>query len=81
MVNRKPLPKRQFRLDFRPLRVARVASDLTVNALAETAGVSRWTIWRTEANRSQPSIEQVVAIARALGRPMYELFRVEDVAR
>lgn len=78
MAGTKPQPARAFRLDFHPLRVARVASDLTVDALAASAGVSRWTIYRTEANKTVPSLEQVVALARALGRPMYELFRVED---
>lgn len=78
MVKAKPRPIRPFRLDFHPLRVLRVGARLSVNALAESAGVSRWTVYRTESNRTQPSVEQVIALARALGRPMHELFRVVD---
>jgi transcriptional regulator with XRE-family HTH domain len=72
-----PNPVRPFGLDFTPLRRARRADEITQAELARAVGIDPATLWRLERNHiANPSLKQLVAIARALGVPMYELFTV-----
>ena len=73
-----PEPTRPFSLDFTPLKRIRGYHLLTREQLARAAGVDKVTIWRLENNRhkASPSMMQVVAIARALGTPVHELYTV-----
>lgn len=73
-----PQPVRAFRLDFTPLARLRRWHNISQVDLAAAVGVHEMTIWRTEKNRSAPSVEQLVAMARALGSPMHDLFAVVD---
>lgn len=66
------MPPRRF--EGAVLRRERRAADLTTAVLAERIGVSRpqVTIWET--GKNFPSLDKLPAIARALGRPLDELF-------
>jgi DNA-binding XRE family transcriptional regulator len=56
------------------VRAARVAAGLSQGALATAAGVSRQAVGAIEAGRHRPSVDAALAIARAVGRPVEELF-------
>lgn len=66
------MPPRRF--EGAVLRHERRAADLTAAVLAERIGVSRpqVTIWET--GKNFPSLDKLPAIARALGRPLDEMF-------
>ena len=75
-----PSPARGFRLDFAPLRARRLELGVSQADLAKAIGVHRRTLIRTEQNRTAPTAAQVVALARALGTPVYLLYEVMDTA-
>ncbi|HEY1276484.1 MAG TPA: helix-turn-helix domain-containing protein [Thermoleophilaceae bacterium] len=56
------------------VREARLAAGLSQGALAAAAGVSRQAVGAIEAGRHRPSVDAALAIARAVGRPVEELF-------
>ncbi|HLG92728.1 MAG TPA: substrate-binding domain-containing protein [Acidimicrobiales bacterium] len=56
------------------VRLARLAVGLSQGQLARAAGVSRQAIAGLEAGRWDPSLRVAVALSRALGRPVEELF-------
>jgi putative transcriptional regulator len=62
------------------LKVARVESDLTQAELAEKVGCTRQTIGLIEADRFNPSLRLCLALARALGRTLDDLFWTEEVS-
>lgn len=55
------------------LRRLRGASGITQEKLAATAGIGRVTLVRIEKGEQSPRYETLVALARALGRPVSEL--------
>lgn len=59
------------------LRELRAERDLTQAGLAEMTGVSRKTINTVENGVFIPSTVLALKIARALGRPVEEIFRLE----
>jgi putative transcriptional regulator len=59
------------------LRELRAERDLTQAGLAELVGVSRKTINTVENGVFIPSTVLALKIARALGRPVEEIFRLE----
>lgn len=61
---------------IRRLRFER--DEMTQQALAERVGVTRQTIAAIEKSRYSPSLELAILIARALGKPLDEVFMVED---
>jgi putative transcriptional regulator len=65
--------QRTCRRPVRPLKVARIASGLKQEELAQLVGVSRQTIGALEAG-SSPRLRTAQAIANALGIPLAELF-------
>lgn len=71
-----PKPVRPFSLDFSPLRKLRRYHELSGDDLARSVGVHRITLYRVERGLTTPSVTQVVAMARALGVPMHQLFTV-----
>jgi transcriptional regulator with XRE-family HTH domain len=74
-----PKPVRAFNLDFAPLRQLRRRDEISQVDLARAAGIHYATLWRLENNRyKNPSLKQLVSLARALGVPMYSLFTVID---
>lgn len=52
--------------------------NITQVDLAAAVGVHEMTIWRLEKNRHRPTLDLLVAIARALGSPIYQLWTVVD---
>ena len=60
------------------LKAARAEKDMTQGALAEAAGVSRQTINAIEKGDYNPTIKLCIAICRALGRTLDELFWNEE---
>lgn len=61
------------------LRERRVAARLTQAELAGEAGVSRPQVSAIEAGRHTPSVTAALALARALGAPVEELFPAEPL--
>ena len=56
------------------LKAARASKDLSQEALAQLVGVSRQTINAIEKGDYNPTIKLCLAICRALGKPLDELF-------
>ena len=56
------------------LKAARAERDMTQQALAEAAGVSRQTINAIEKGEYNPTIRLCLTICRALGKTLDELF-------
>lgn len=79
-----PDSRRPFSVDFSPLRKLRKYRELSRKDLADAAGIDQVTLWRIETNRGgpggrgNPSLQAVIALSRALGVPMYELFTIAD---
>ena len=59
------------------LKVERARRDLTQEQLAELVGVTRKTINNVERGVFVPSTVLALKLARALGRPVEELFQLE----
>ena len=60
------------------LKAARAAKDLSQGDLAALTGVTRQTIGMIEAGRFNPSLALCVAICRALGKTLNDLFWEEE---
>ena len=60
------------------LKAARAAKDLSQADLAQMCGVSRQTINAIEKGDYNPTINLCIAICRALGRTLDELFWEEE---
>lgn len=56
------------------LKSARAAKDMSQQALADAVGVSRQTINSIEKGDYNPSIKLCIAICKALGKTLDELF-------
>lgn len=56
------------------MKVARVEKDISQEQLAEKIGVSRQTIGMIEAGKFNPSLQLCVAICKALGKTLNDLF-------
>lgn len=70
-------PVRAFALDFTPLRKMRKGEEIPRAQLARAAGMDPITLWRIETNRTpNVPIYQVIALSRAMGVPLHELFVV-----
>ena len=62
------------------MKAARVSKDWSQSELAERVGVTRQTIGMIEAGRFNPSLALCVAICRALGTTLDDLFWEEGDA-
>lgn len=60
------------------MKAARVGRDLSQEELAARVGVTRQTIGMIEAGRFNPSLALCVAICRALGKTLNDLFWDEE---
>ena len=60
------------------MKAARVGCDLSQEELAAKVGVTRQTIVMIEAGRFNPSLALCVAICRALGKTLNDLFWDEE---
>lgn len=60
------------------VKLARVENDLTQAQLAENAGVTRHTIGLIERGQYNPTLKLCLAIARAVGKTLNDLFWFEE---
>ncbi len=60
------------------LKAARAAMDLSQQALADRVGVSRQTINAIEKGDYNPTVNLCIAICKALGKTLDELFWEEN---
>ena len=60
------------------IRTLRTRHDLSQQQLAEAMDVSRQTINSIEKERYTPSLPLAIALARYFGRPVEEIFCVDD---
>ena len=60
------------------LKVARAEVDLTQEELAKRIGVSRQTINAVESGRYVPSTVLALKMARVFGKPVEEIFFLEE---
>jgi putative transcriptional regulator len=60
------------------LRVERAIKNMTQAELAEAIGVSRQTINTIESNKYVPSTVLSLKIARVFGKPVEEIFELEE---
>ena len=60
------------------IRVGRAEVRMTQQQLAEAVGVSRQTINAIEAGKFVPSTVLALKIARTFGKPVEELFKLEE---
>lgn len=60
------------------LKAARAERDLSQAELAELVGVTRQTIGMIEAGKFNPSLQLCIAICRALGKTLNDLFWEEE---
>lgn len=60
------------------LKIARVEKDVSQEQLAELVGVTRQTIGMIESGKFNPSINLCIAICRALGKTLNDLFWEEE---
>ena len=60
------------------LKPARAAKDLSQEQLAQLVGVTRQTIGMIEAGKYNPTLNLCIAICKALGKTLDELFWNEE---
>jgi len=60
------------------IRIERAIKDITQADLAEEVGVSRQTINSIESNKYTPSTVLALKIARVFGKPLEEIFMLEE---
>ena len=60
------------------LKAARAAKDLSQEQLAQLVGVTRQTIGMIEAGKYNPTLNLCIAICKALGKTLDELFWTEE---
>jgi putative transcriptional regulator len=60
------------------IRIERAIKDITQADLAGQVGVSRQTINTIESNKYIPSTVLALKIARVFGKPVEEIFSLED---
>lgn len=70
------MPKAIIKNDIRQLRFA--AGEMTQQELADRAGCTRQTIMMLEQERYVPSLVLAIRIARVFGKPVDDVFALED---
>lgn len=60
------------------MKVARVEKDISQEELAKRVGVTRQTIGMIEAGKFNPSLQLCIAICKALGKTLNDLFWEEN---
>ena len=60
------------------LKAARAAKDLSQEQLAQLVGVTRQTIGMIEAGKYNPTLNLCIAICKALGKTLDDLFWTEE---
>ena len=60
------------------MKIARVEKEISQEQLAKMVGVTRQTIGMIEAGKFNPSLQLCIAICRALGKTLNDLFWEEN---
>ena len=60
------------------MKIARVENEISQEQLAKMVGVTRQTIGMIEAGKFNPSLQLCIAICRALGKTLNDLFWEEN---
>lgn len=60
------------------MKIARIENDMNQETLADAVGVTRQTIGLIESGEYNPSLKLCVAICKALGKTLNDLFWEED---
>lgn len=60
------------------MKIARVENDLSQEQLAEIVGVTRQTIGMIESGNYNPTLNLCIAICKALGKTLNDLFWEEE---
>ena len=60
------------------MKIARVENEISQEQLANMVGVTRQTIGMIEAGKFNPSLQLCIAICRALGKTLNDLFWEEN---
>ena len=60
------------------MKLARIECDMNQEQLAQAVGVTRQTIGMIESGNYNPTLKLCIAICRALGRTLDELFWTEE---
>lgn len=81
MSKTRPAPAEfsNFRVDYGPMAARRRYLNVSQRRLASSVGVNTATIHRVETGRTTPTHHLTVAIAKALGVPIHDLYRVIDL--
>ena len=56
------------------MKIARIENDLSKEQLADLVGVTRQTIGMIESGKFNPSLQLCIAICKALGKTLDDLF-------
>lgn len=56
------------------------ADEMTQKALAERVGVTRQTVMAIENGKYSPTLELAILISRVFGKPLEEVFNIEDAS-
>ncbi|HAF95710.1 MAG: transcriptional regulator [Elusimicrobia bacterium GWC2_51_8] len=60
------------------IRILRAEKDISQETLSKAVGVSRQTVVAIEGGGYSPSVALALKIARYFGKPMEEVFTIED---
>ena len=63
------------------MKVARVEKDISQEQLAELVGATRQTIGMIESGKFNPSLQLCIAICKALGKTLEQLFWEEETTK
>jgi DNA-binding XRE family transcriptional regulator len=71
-------PIGMFTIDYTPLRRRRRVLGLTLRRMQAITGIPFQTTNRIEWNQQDPKVRQLIAISRALGVPMHDLYTIRE---
>lgn len=69
---------KEKRMKNKKMKIARMEKDMNQQQLAEVVGVTRQTIGMIESGNYNPTLNLCIAICRALGKTLDELFWSEN---
>ena len=67
-----------FTVDYTPLRMRRRALGMTLRRVQTITGIPYQTVNLFEWNKREPHVAQLVALSRALGVPMHDLYKIRE---
>ncbi len=67
-----------FTLDYTPLRMRRRALGLTLRRMQTITGINYAVVHEIEWGKQEPQVKQLVALSRALGVPLWDLYTIKE---